>query len=478
MSKSITIIFLFIIVNILALILLGGSYALIFIPVNLSILLLLKIYILSSKYGSTIFHPLPIICIILILSFVLAPIVSLGFNVFLFAPPRVINWDKWLVVLSWLYFVGIIFFYIGVKISFRAIYNSTYIDIQINKKKLVTISVFFLLLTLVSQLFIFYKYGGFLSYLTKWNDSSENFEGLGIWYMIAEPFPIIFLIFAILFLGRDKFNKNIRNIVLLFILFFMLKIFFGGLRGSRSNTIWGLFWFAGIVHLYLFRLGKFHIMAGVLFLAIFMSTYSIYKTYGIDSFSGEYALDDTNRFEKNPLIEIYLGDFSRGTINAYQIAQISDFEEFDFKYGQTYLSSFSKIIPPLNGIYTGHTKDSAGAEIVSNIKVNPQQDNIHNSRVFGAYGEAILNFGIYWGLISFFFFGVIVTILDNVTRKYLSKNVFIMLIPFISNFSFAISTSDSDNLIFFAFKNGFIVFLYIFMIHKTCNVKYYSQKKY
>lgn len=456
------------IINILAVILLGATYLFIFIPVNVSIVILLKVYFSASKYGSTIFHPLPLTSIILIVSFVLAPIVSIGFNTFLFAAPRNIDWSKWMIVLSWLYFIGIILFYFGNQLAFRRIYNKKFLPVTVKKIRFLWISLFFLLITLASQLFVFYKYGGFLSYLTKWTESRDEFDGLGLWYMLAEPFPIIFLIFILLWFGKEKFNKNIVGLIVLFLVFFTLKIFFGGLRGSRSNTIWGLFWFAGIIHLYLFRLRIPHVLAGVIFFLTFMSSYTIYKTYGVEAFSGDYSIEDTNRFESNPLIGIYLGDFSRGTINAYQIAQIEELGGYEIKYGQTYIASLSKIIPPLNSVYNGHSKNSAGAEILNNTKVSVEEGNFHNSRVYGIYGEGILNFGVYFGLLAFFVLGVVVTTLDNICRKHLSQTIFIMLIPFLSNLAFAIAVSDSDNLVFFTFKNGLVIFIYLFIVNKFC----------
>lgn len=475
---NIRVIAIFIVLNILSTILLGSDYYKIIIPVNASSFLLIHIYYLSIKYGSTVFHPLPLVCLIFFLSFVFAPIISLGFDVYLLFAPRLIDWNKWLVITSWLYFVGIFFFYLGSKLSFRSEYNAQSINIDLNKKKLIVVSILFLIITLVSQAYVFYKFGGFISYLTRWSESRDEFAGMGVWYMLAEPFPVILLLFIILLIDKSRLNKNIFNIVIIFSIFFALKLIFGGLRGSRSNTIWGIFWFAGIVHIYLFRLRKIHILAGVLFLATFMSVYTIYKTYGIDSFSGDYTIEDTNRFENNPLIEIYLGDFSRGTINTYQISQIEDLSSYEYKYGQTYISSIIKVIPPLKELYYGHSKNSAGAEIVSNIKVSPTQDDIHNSRVFGLYGEAILNFGIFIGLISFFIFGVIATTLDNLSRKYLSRNIYVLVIPFVSNIAFTLLLSDSDNLVFFAFKNGLIVLLYLYIVNKTCNTKVRYTDKY
>ena len=57
---------------------------------------------------------------------------------------------------------------------------------------------------------------------------------------------------------------------------------FGGLRGSRSQTVWSLFWATGIIHLWIRPLSKRFIAAGVCFLVAFMYLYGFYKGLGHD----------------------------------------------------------------------------------------------------------------------------------------------------------------------------------------------------
>ncbi|WP_160241773.1 hypothetical protein [Acinetobacter indicus] len=466
MKKSYLIFIIFI--NILFMIIFREDYVFYILPITISLFLLLKLIDDSMKSGGTIFHPLPMACFILAISVVMAPAISSGLQVYLLSAPRSINWDKWLGILSWLYLLGIILFYLSCRLFLNNKSFQYSLDIELHKKNFILVSFLFLFLSLISQILVFQKFGGVISYMTKWTEDRSDFDGLGIWYMFAEPFPMIFLIFLILLIGKDKLKNSIIYLSIIFLIFFVLKMLFGGFRGSRSNTIWGLYWFAGIVHLYIYRLKKIHYIVGILFLTIFMSTYALYKSYGVDAFSGDYSVTETNRYQNNPLLDIYLGDFSRATINAYQISQISDLSNYEEKYGQTYLSSASKFFPPIKYFYSGHDKNSAGSEIVNNIKINPQVEEYHNSRVFGIYGEAILNFGIFFGIFSFFFVGFFVSKLDNYCRSSANKSVFIFIIPFLSNMAITLILSDSDNIVFFVFKNGLLVFLYLYFISIFC----------
>lgn len=458
--------FFLLIINLFFFIVYNIDYSLFFLQFNISYIFLERLLCQSTRYGSTIFHPIPITCLILLFSFLIAPILSVGEGVYLFNAPKDIDWNYYLFILSLLYTLGIILFYLGAKYNLVAIKknNMEFFLFSYNKRKFITISLIFLIFSFVSQIFIFNKFGGVLGYLNSWTEDREQFDGLGIWYMIAEPFPVLLLIMLLILIGRDRILRNkYKWVIFLFILFFISKLIFGGFRGSRSNTIWGLFWFAGIVHLYLFKLKKIHYILGAIFIFSFMSLYSIYKTYGVDSFSGNYSIEDTNRYSESPITEIYLGDFSRATINSYQLSQLYN-TDYQYKYGQTYLYAVTMLFPGLNKLYNGYNKNSAGYEIVTGSKVYPGGD-YHNSRVFGIYGEGLLNFNPLFSLFLFGFFGVVVAKLDNISRIYFSDNVFIFIIPFLGNLSFVALVSDSDNVIFFAFKNGFLIIVYLLVLH-------------
>ncbi|QIC65936.1 hypothetical protein [Acinetobacter schindleri] len=63
-----------------------------------------------------------------------------------------------------------------------------------------------------------------MGYLNSWTEDREGFAGLGIWYMVAEPFPIILLIFLILLIGKERILINkYKWIILLFIIFLFLN---------------------------------------------------------------------------------------------------------------------------------------------------------------------------------------------------------------------------------------------------------------
>ena len=157
------------------------------------------------------------------------------------------------------------------------------------------------------QLYVFQKFGGFIGYMSILSTARDQFEGLGIYLILAEAFPIVFALYILL--SKNNNNKNFVFFAMLIILFFILKLLFGGFRGSRSNTIWGLFWLAGVIHIVYYKFKKVHFMLGALCIITFMSVYSLYKSFGVEAFSGSYTLQDTGRYEGNTSLGVLLTDF-------------------------------------------------------------------------------------------------------------------------------------------------------------------------
>src|SRR5207244_4309581 len=72
-------------------------------------------------------------------------------------------------------------------------------------------------------------------------------------------------------------------LVLVLVVYLVLKMFFGGLRGSRSNTIWGMFWAVGLIHLYVRPFPRILVVVGIVGLVGFMYFYGLYKAAGLQA---------------------------------------------------------------------------------------------------------------------------------------------------------------------------------------------------
>jgi len=446
----------------LSAIMVGVDFVYIVIPFFLGMLSLLEAVSLGVKKGSTLFHPYVFVSLILVWVLILSPIVSIYYKQYLFYSPKEIDWNKWVYICFWFYlFVAVLHYICGLIFLKKVEPNN--VDYKLKKKSALFICCFFLLFSMVCQVLVYAKFGGITGYMTTWTEDRSEFDGLGMLFMLAEPFPVLALLSLCLFVRKENLKNPLLFVVCIFVIFFILKLLFGGFRGSRSNTIWGLFWFAGVIHLYYFKLKKTHLIAGLVFLIVFMNLYSIYKSFGVDAFSMQHSLEDTGRFNDNPTITILLNDFSRIGLHSYMLYQYYDFGFYDIKFGQTYLSTINKILP-LWGEFDLYTKNSAGSEILYDRKSSLVFQDFYNSRIYGAYGEALLNFGPIIAVFVFGLFSTFIAFTDNLTRRISNSDPYLFLIPFLSNLCLMSLLADSDNLLFFFFKNGLLIIIFLFLI--------------
>lgn len=453
--------FLSLIVSIVLILIMGSDAAILILPTFMGMFLLLEIITFSISKGGSLFHPVVFTSFVLMWVLVFSPVVSVASESYLFLSPKEINWNYWVGITTWFYLLCIILYYTLVQ-SFLV--RKTVVGVvTYNKKRILLIGFCFLTVSLICQILVYIKFGGIIGYMTSWTENRDDFDGLGFLFMFSEPFPILALIILCMLVDPEKIKRPLLFLIITFIVFFILKLLFGGFRGSRSNTVWGIFWFAGIVHLYFFRLKVVHVIFGLIFLTIFMNLYSLYKSFGIDAFSGEYTLQDTGRFDDNPTVTILLNDFSRAPLHAYLLSQYFDYGAYEIKFGQTYLAAINKIIPIFD-VTELYSKNSAGSEILYDRKSNLMFGDYFNSRIYGAYGEGLLNFGPFIAVSAFGFFSLFIVLLDNFTRTLNKYHPYYLIIPFFSNLSIILLITDLDNVIFFILKNGFMVFILAYLI--------------
>jgi hypothetical protein len=190
----------------------------------------------------------------------------------------------------------------------------------------------------------------------------------------------------------------------------------------------------------------------------FMYIYGFYKSSGVQGVTA--ALSNDTRAEQEAesgrdFRGLLLGDFGRSDIQAYILYKLVDQEDsYDLAYGGTYLASAALLIPKNLMPSKPVTKVKEGTEIQygrgSFVPITSQ-----SSKVYGLIGESMLNFGPLAGPFFLGIFGLIV----GYWRRWifdLGNDTRVFLVPFVSIAFFIILSSDSDNVIFFLFKQGFI----------------------
>ncbi len=186
----------------------------------------------------------------------------LGFHFFFMAPLLHVRWDLWIRYITppddwrpWLGYMAVLNFLGLLMYRFSREYFSrtrkgTIKDTtlwQLNKRLFPNIIIASLLITGVSQYFVYQQYGGIQGYIGAFEAREGSFVGMGLVFMISESFPILLMIGYVVLLQRKRIKPSLMMLVTIMVLFFVLKILFGGLRGSRSETVWGLFWGIGVM---------------------------------------------------------------------------------------------------------------------------------------------------------------------------------------------------------------------------------------
>jgi hypothetical protein len=155
---------------------------------------------------------------------------------------------------------------------------------------------------------------------------------------------------------------------------------------------------------------------------------------------------------------------SRVNVQSYLLHRIqrpnSDFRP---SLGRTYFASLTLLVPksiwpnrPANKVQEG-TDALYGAEtyrLARGTKVS--------SRVYGLAGEAMINFGPWAIPCSFLFLGLLVAGLCRAMAVWPSDDARWLVAPILINLCLVLLVADSDNLLFFFVKNGFLPFLAVY----------------
>lgn len=320
--------------------------------------------------------------------------------------------------------------------------------------------VLFSLFTVVScgtQIWIFISLGGIRGYMnmyTNWLAGQDLFRGTALVFSVAESFPILLMI-GIAVWARNK-QKSWFTLASLFCVLAVLELVAGGLRGSRGNVIWSLFWIAGMVHLYIRRLPRVVALIAICALYGFVSLYAAYKLHGTNlldqlALSGDYTstISDTAEGPATVLV----GDFSRSDVQAYLLYKITNQQIPEYALGQSYLGALTMLIPhtlwenrpPTVVKWTTNAEYGTGAY---------ESGYLQSSRIYGIAGEAMLNFGPIGLLLAYAVFGALVARIRVFMRTLQSGDSRLLMIPFVINSLFLLLLSDSDNCVFYLVKYG------------------------
>ncbi|MEZ2238844.1 MAG: hypothetical protein ACBR20_15475 [Microcoleus sp.] len=348
----------------------------------------------------------------------------------------------------------------------------------VNQKRFLPFLTIALLLSATLQVLTYQKFGGVMSYINAATSTSLStdpdsiqFQGMGVIFIVSESFPILAMMGFAVFAQKYKRLRTLPVLIGVLIVFLVLQMFFGGLRGSRSNTIWALFWGLGIIHFWLRSVTKKEITCGLVFLMFFMYIYGFYKGGGIEGVQKALQEDSSAAEEKSGRTwkGMLLGDLGRSDVQAFVLYRMMRANsDYQYAWGRTYFAATTIMIPGAILPNKPPNKSMEGTNVMSGMgSYNPQEPGKWvASKVYGLAGEVMLNFGPLPVPLAFIVLGLIVGRVKRCLVTWDSTDIRLLLLPMMVNFCFVVLVSDFDNDIFFLFKNAGFPILLICIIHK------------
>jgi len=315
--------------------------------------------------------------------------------------------------------------------------------------------------------YLLQRLGGIAGIIASYEGYQEAFVGTGWLLIFAWPITILcFISMSSLWeeavMGRrSPFFRAAVLLAMTGVIHFLIM----GWRGSRSATVWAIFWIAGIVHYRYRRFSTPVIAAGTLLLIAFMYFYGFYKergTEGVEVLQNPRMWMDPKGYQRD-LKGLLLGDLGRADVHAFLLYCLStgDRGDYNYRWGFTYLGGLAIMIPRNIWPDRPEFKVDAGTELQ-----HGKATRWRSSRVYGLAGEAMLNFGPMGVPFAYAFFGAI---LGWYRRKFTSWEVGdsrLMLAPFFTILFVSTLVGDSDNVVFGAITQGALVFSCLYLASK------------
>ena len=379
--------------------------------------------------------------------FFLAPLLTLMWNYHDRYLPLASNWMDWIGWLSLLNACGLVIYMFGRRLfpirkplkvwrlRSSCFFASTAIALPV---------------ALACQIFIFVQFGGLVGFVEAFSSSIGNdpFAGMGFIFLVAETFPV-FCAIVLLVWKRDSLRRRSWVFLAVLILaFFLLKLVFGGLRGSRGLTVWGLFWFVGAIHVWIRPLPRKMLVLGLLCLVGFMYAYGFYKDEGLLALEALSDPSKVDRMELNSgrtIDAALLGDMARTDIQATLLYRIASIGEYREAYGFTYLEAFAFVIPKSLWPDRPEGKVEYGTDALYGEEAYTRTNRA--TYIYGFVGEAMLNFPPIFAPLAFLGLAFVMSkmramlLLDQTDLRRL-------FVPILSILAILLVSSDLDNVLF------------------------------
>jgi hypothetical protein len=403
--------------------------------------------------------------------FFLAPLLHVTWDAWIpyIDPPS--DWRDWLGAMALLNAAGLILYRVArIKTATSREFTPTAMMWQLDTTRLFLFAGVGLAISGALQAWVYATQGGLAGYVESFTEAigrprENHFVGMGWIFTISESFPVVAMIVFAAWAGRRRKASSWITLAVVLVGVFALKMLFGGLRGSRMNTIWGLVWAVGIIHLWLRPVNKKFVFAGLAFLLAFMYVYGFYKDLGAEVSTvyeagalGEYSQELNRTFSG-----MVLGDLGRADVHAFILYRLWNHDhDHHYAWGRTYLGAIALLVPRSIWPERPPTKVKEGTELLWGVGSYDPEDFV-TTYVFGLAGETMFNFGPVAVPFAYLVFGVIVGRLQRFLAGLRRGDARLLLYPFFLTLCMSILTLDSDVLLFLLIKDGLMAMAVVWL---------------
>ena len=389
------------------------------------------------------------------------------FNNSLVLPKR---WEPYVFVIGTLNAIGLLIFIYAYKYfySISKPYSKVYLLLKTIKFNYVYLLCF---ISLACQILVYVKLGGISGFISTYETRSEDqgFAGFGLLFIISEFFPIALIFFFYIKALYNPFLRKGKNVMFFLLLLFVSCMLFGGLRGSRSNTILTMLHACMVIHYFIRKFQVKEMVLGVFMLISFMYVYKFYKQGGAEAISAytEGTLDVSEDKYNFNVFQMLLTDFARGDIQPYMVYRYQN-SNYRPKLGATYIGGLIHYMPGVDK-ESLTTKKTAATELLYDY--NGKVKGFYTTRIFGLLGEYVLNFGYYTAFLIFLPLAFFIAKLDKWVYSLTQNDVRNFIVPLWILFIVFLFSADLDNVIFFFMKRMFLVMVMLSLVSAKFMIK-------
>ena len=406
---------------------------------------------------------------------------ALGLHVFFLAPLLHVYWQHWMRYIwsppDWRPWLGLMacFNLLGLVI-YRGVVNyierhtspeMSTVSRTVDRRRFPFAWGVGMFVTLGVQAYVLYAFGGFGGYVRAFEErlGVEVFEGMGLHFMVAESAPIVAFVGYAVYCRLHGRRPSWGELTLVLVSFMVMRLFFGGLRGSRSNMVWALFWVAGIIHLWLQPIRRPVIVGGLAFMLGFLYLYGFYKAAGregvISALTSSSERDKIAEQRNRSIESAIVSDLGRADVQAFLLYRLTrDGSDYEYGWGRTYYASAVLLVP--KRVWPGRpvVKTKEGTEAMYGSRSFVPGRYVA-SQVYGLAGEGMLNFGWWVAPLMFIPLGLVVGWTSTLRRRLPPDSIYWLMYPVLVNLCFLVLVSDSDNLMVFSFQNAVVPLMVI-----------------